>query len=87
MSATFPPTPITPTRIPIRLVGQGTDWTTQRLNGLAHLAAASRPVITTEIGWNESQGFGQDNIAKLAIQAVLDGMKNGNVKTYFYALC
>ena len=68
------------------LVGQGTDWTTQRLNGLARLAAASRPVITTEIGWNESQSFGQDNIAKLAIQAVLDGMKNGNVKTYFYAL-
>jgi len=68
------------------LVGQGTDWTTQRLNGLALLAAASRPVITTEIGWNESQGFGQDNIAKRAIQAVLDGMKNGNVKTYFYAL-
>ena len=68
------------------LVGQGTDWTTQRLNGLARLAAASRPVITTEIGWNESQGFGQDNIAKRAIQAVLDGMKNGNVKTYFYAL-
>ena len=68
------------------LVGQGTDWTTQRLNGLARLAAASRPVITTEIGWNESQGFGQDNIAKRAIQAVLDGIKNGNVKTYFYAL-
>jgi serralysin len=68
------------------LLEQGTDWTTRRLNGLALLAAASRPVITTEIGWNESQGFGQDNIAKRAIQAVLDGMKNGNVKTYFYAL-
>jgi hypothetical protein len=31
-------------------LGQGADWTIQRLNGLAQLAAASRPVITTEIG-------------------------------------
>src|SRR5262252_9414863 len=53
-------------------VGQGTDWSTQRLNGLANMAAASRPVITTEIGWNESQGYGQDNIAKYAVQAALD---------------
>ncbi|HET6196189.1 MAG TPA: hypothetical protein VFE12_10555, partial [Acetobacteraceae bacterium] len=32
-------------------VGQGTDWSVQRLNGLANMAAATRPVITTEIGW------------------------------------
>jgi serralysin len=67
-------------------VGQGTDWSTQRLNGLAHLADSTDPVITTEIGWNESQGFGQANIAKYVVQAALDGMKEGDAKTYFYGL-
>jgi hypothetical protein len=67
-------------------VGQSTDWAMQRLNGLAKLADTSDPVITTEIGWNESQGFGQTNIAKYVVQAALDGMKDGDVKTYFYGL-
>ncbi len=67
-------------------VGQGTDWSTQRLNGLAKLADSKDPIITTEIGWNESQGYGQANIAKYVVQAALDGMKDGNVKTYFYSL-
>src|SRR5262249_8464772 len=43
------------------MVGQGTDWATQRLNGLAKMADSTDPVITTEIGWNESMGYGQDN--------------------------
>ncbi len=67
-------------------VGQGTDWAIQRLNGLAQIAATSDPVITTEIGWNESQGYGQTNIAKYVLQAALDGMKDGDVKTYLYGL-
>jgi hypothetical protein len=67
-------------------VGQSTDWSMQRLNGLAKLADSADPVITTEIGWNESQGFGQTNIAKYVVQAALDGMKDGDVKTYYYAL-
>jgi hypothetical protein len=67
-------------------VGQGDDWAMQRLNGLAQLAAGKDPVITTEIGWNESQGFGLVNIAKYVLQAALDGMKDGNTKTYFYSL-
>src|SRR5262249_52357996 len=68
------------------MVGQGTDWATQRLNGLAKMADSTDPVITTEIGWNESMGYGQDNIARFAVQAVPDGGKDGNAKTYFYAL-
>ena len=67
-------------------LGQGTDWSIQRLNGLAQLAAASRPVITTEIGWDENQGFAQADIAKFALNAVMDGIKDGDVKTYFYGL-
>ena len=60
--------------------------TLQRLNGLAHMAAASRPVITTEMGWNESQGFSQADIAKFTLDTVMDGIQAGDVKTYFYAL-
>ncbi len=67
-------------------VGQGIDWSIQRLNGLALLAASTRPVITTEIGWNETQGFSQTDIAKYVVTAALDGWKDGDVKTYFYAL-
>ena len=67
-------------------VGQSTDWAMQRLNGLARMADSTDPVITTEIGWNESQGFGQANIAKYVLQAALDGMKDGDAKTYFYGL-
>ena len=74
-----------PTPIPIPNLGQGTDWTIQRLNGLAQLAAASRPVITTEIGWDENQGFTQADIAKYTLNAAMDGIKDGDVKTYFYS--
>ena len=58
----------------------------RRLNSLARLAAPARPVITTEIGWDESHGFSQADVAKWALDASFDGIKHGNVKTYFYAL-
>jgi hypothetical protein len=56
----------------------GTDWTIQRLNGLARLAAASRPVITTEFGRDENQRFAQTDIARFALDAVVDGIKDGD---------
>jgi len=68
------------------VAGQLPDDTIDRLNGLAHLAAPSRPVITTEIGWDESQGFSPADIARYILDAAFDGIKYGNPKTYFYAL-
>jgi hypothetical protein len=67
-------------------VGQGTDWSMQRLNGLAQLAASTRPVITTEIGWDTNAGWTQAQVATNVLQAAMDGMKDGDVKTYFYSL-
>src|SRR5260221_6134080 len=61
------------------------DATIQRLNADALLAASSRPVITTEIGWNNNS-FSQAETARFTLDAIFDGIKNGNVKTYFYAL-
>jgi serralysin len=66
--------------------GQLTDDTINRLNGLALMAAGSRPVITTEIGWDENLGFSQSDVAKYVLDAALDGTKDGDVKTYFYSL-
>jgi hypothetical protein len=66
--------------------GQTPGYSINRLNGLALLAAGSRPVITTEVGWDENQGFSQTQIAGYALDAALDGIKYGNVKTYYYAL-
>jgi hypothetical protein len=66
--------------------GQLPGDTINRLNGLANLAAASRPVITTEIGCNENAGFTQTQIADYVLDAALDGIKYGDVKTFFYAL-
>jgi len=65
--------------------GQLPDSTVQRLSGLAHLAASSRPVITTEIGWNRAR-FSPDAIAKYALDAAMDGMKDGDAQMYFYSL-
>ena len=66
--------------------GQTPDSTIQRLNGLANLAASSRPVMTTEMGWDENSGFSQTDIAKYVVDAALDGWKDGDARTYFYAL-
>jgi hypothetical protein len=65
--------------------GQTTDSTIQRINGLAKLAAGSRPVITTEMGWKGGT-FSQTDIARFAVDAVFDGIKNGDAKMYFYSL-
>ena len=62
------------------------DGAIKQLNSDARLAASSLPVMTTEIGWDESHGFSQPNIAKWALDATFDGIKHGNPKTYFYAL-
>jgi hypothetical protein len=67
------------------LVTQLPDATIQRLNVDATLAAVSRPVITTEIGWNNSN-FSPADAARFTLDAVFDGIKDGNVKTYFYAI-
>jgi hypothetical protein len=66
-------------------VGQTTDKTMERLNGLAHLAAPLDPVITTEIGW-DMRYHSEADAARYTLQAVLDGIENGNTKTYFYSL-
>jgi hypothetical protein len=68
------------------IVGQTPDSTIERLNGLAHIAASARPVITTEVGWDENLGFSQSQVAQYVVDAALDGWKNGDIKTYFYAL-
>jgi hypothetical protein len=66
--------------------GQLPGDTISRLNGLANLAAAGRSVMTTEIGWDENAGFTQTQIADYVLDAALDGIKDGDAKTYFYAL-
>ena len=66
--------------------GQMPDSTMQRLNGLASLAASSQPVITTEMGWDGNAGFSETDVAKYVVDAALDGWKDGDAKTYFYAL-
>lgn len=67
-------------------VGQTQDSVIQMLNADARLAAAYRPVITTELGWDENTGFNQTQIAKNLLAAALDGIKDGNPVTYFYAM-
>ena len=65
--------------------GSTADATIQALNNDAHLAAGSRPVITTEIGWPTTQYSLQD-IARYALDATLDGIKDGDAGMYFYAM-
>lgn len=66
-------------------VGQTPDFSIQTLNNDAHLAASSRPVITTEMGW-DTNTFSQGSVAPYIVQAAFDAMKDGDAKTYFYAL-
>ena len=61
------------------------DTTIQQLNADALLAASSRPVISTEFGYNISS-TDPTQATKWTLDAALDGMKDGDVKTYFYAL-
>lgn len=61
------------------------DGTIQQLNSDAKLAAVSRPVITTEFGYNTSV---TDPVyaAKGTLDAAFDATKDGDVKLYYYAL-
>ena len=65
--------------------GQSPDSAIQQLNSDAELAAASSPVITTEIGWDNAT-FSQASVAQYVVQAALDGIKDGDAKMYYYAL-
>lgn len=55
------------------------------LNTDAKLAASSRPVITTEIGWQTSQ-FSATAIAQYAVDATFDGIVDGDAGMWFYGL-
>jgi hypothetical protein len=59
--------------------------TIQQLDDDAHLAAPSRPVIATEFGY-DTGSTDPTSAAKWSLDAVFDGLKLGDVKTYFYAL-
>ncbi len=61
------------------------DITIGQLNDDAHLAAASLPVAITELGY-DTAATDPVQTAKWTLDAALDGMKDGDVKTYFYAL-
>jgi hypothetical protein len=65
--------------------GATADTTIQQLNFDAHLAAASRPVITSEFGYNTSVTDPVE-AAKGTLDAALDATKYGDVKLYYYAL-
>jgi len=43
-------------------------------------------VINTELGWDEKLGFSQAQVAKNVLSASLDAMKDGDVKSYVYAM-
>jgi serralysin len=66
-------------------VGQTPNAAILQINSDAHLAAASRQVMNTEMGWSAST-FSQGAIAQYVVQGALDSMLDGNAKTYFYAL-
>jgi hypothetical protein len=65
--------------------GQLPDTAIKMLNADARLAAGLRPVITTEIGWDTAK-FDAQTTARFTLDAVFDGIKDGDVKMYFYAL-
>ncbi len=66
-------------------VGQLPNAAITALNSDAELAAASRPVLTTEIGWTTTS-FSATAIAQYAVDATLDGIVDGDAGMYFYAL-
>ena len=65
--------------------GQLPNFSIEQLNGDAKLAAASRPVMTTEIGWSTAN-VNQTTIAQYAVDATFDSMTDGDAGLYFYAL-
>ena len=66
-------------------VGQTPNQTITALNGDAQLAAASRQVITTEMGWQTSQ-FSEGQIAQYVVDATFDGIADGDAGVWFYGL-
>jgi hypothetical protein len=66
-------------------VGATTGGTIAMLNADALLAAKSRPVMITEVGWSTAH-FSRHDIARFALQAVFDGVRAGDVRLYFYDL-
>jgi hypothetical protein len=66
-------------------VGQLPDAEIQVVNGLAKMAASTRPVITTEIGWQTTE-FTQQTIARYVLDAAMDGLKDGDAGMYYYGL-
>jgi serralysin len=65
--------------------GQLPNDAIEQLNADAELAAAGRPVITTEIGWNTSS-VNETTIAQYVVDAAFDGIADGDAGMYFYAL-
>lgn len=63
--------------------GQTAGQAITQLNSDALIAAGSRPVMTTEMGWNSG---GQGPAVQGVVDAVLDGIKQGDAGMYFYAL-
>ena len=61
------------------------DASIQMFNRLAHLTASTRPVINTEFGY-DTNSYDRNQVAKWTLDATLDAIKDGDVKTYFYAL-
>jgi hypothetical protein len=66
-------------------VGSTATATIRMLNDNARLAAVSRPVATTELGW-KGQNFAARDVARYALDGVFDAIATGNVAVYFYAL-
>lgn len=65
--------------------GATADSTIQQLNADAHLAAASRPVMITEFGY-DTNVTDPTTAAKGTLDAALDATKDGDTKIYYYAL-
>ena len=66
-------------------VGQLPNSAIEQLNSDARLAAGSRPLMTTEIGWTTTS-FSETGIAQYAVDATFDGIADGDAGMYFYAL-
>jgi serralysin len=65
--------------------GATADTTIQQLNDDAHLAAASRPVLISEFGY-DTNVTDSTLAAKGTLDAALDATKDGDAKIYYYAL-
>lgn len=65
--------------------GQLPNATIESLNSDAKLAASSRPVMTTEIGWTTTS-FSEAAIAQYVVDATFDGIADGDSAMYLYAL-